>query len=216
MDHWTLTPKGDLKGSYYRRIEDIKRALMELGIPTSNPALNFVGYFFGCEKLAFGIIGIRDRAPAEEAYGPKELEVDEVVTAAHALNLSMAADDLRYLFSNRRERASLSPPVSARPLRNKLAHDFGPQQVFNINDQAKFLIPKMEAFLNCEREVLNYLRTNFALFQPSAAMSAIGTKRTWPSACTCPLLGVKRTCLFALHMSAFDPKRTSHTDCNFV
>jgi hypothetical protein len=26
---------------------------------------------------------------------------------------------------------------------------------------------------------------------------------------TCPLLGVKRTCLFALHMSAFDPKRTS-------
>src|SRR5262249_17640062 len=26
--------------------------------------------------------------------------------------------------------------------------------------------------------------------------------------CECPLLGVKRTCRFALHMSAFDPKRT--------
>ena len=26
---------------------------------------------------------------------------------------------------------------------------------------------------------------------------------------TCPLLGVKQTSLFALHMSAFDPKRTS-------
>ena len=26
--------------------------------------------------------------------------------------------------------------------------------------------------------------------------------------CTCPLLGVKRTCLFALQMSAYDPKRT--------
>src|SRR5262249_4149056 len=26
--------------------------------------------------------------------------------------------------------------------------------------------------------------------------------------CTCPLSGVKRTCRFALHMSAFDPKRT--------
>src|SRR5262245_19379444 len=25
---------------------------------------------------------------------------------------------------------------------------------------------------------------------------------------TCPLLGVKRTCSFVLHMSAFDPKRT--------
>ena len=29
---------------------------------------------------------------------------------------------------------------------------------------------------------------------------------------TCPLLGVKRTCRFALHMSAFDPKRTSIGD----
>ena len=27
--------------------------------------------------------------------------------------------------------------------------------------------------------------------------------------CTCPLLGVKRTCRFALQMSAIDPKRTS-------
>ena len=28
--------------------------------------------------------------------------------------------------------------------------------------------------------------------------------------CTCPLLGVKRTCRFALQMSAYDPKRTCH------
>ena len=35
-------------------------------------------------------------------------------------------------------------------------------------------------------------------------MSAIGTKRT-----SCPLSGVKRTCLLALQMPAFDPKRTS-------
>ena len=27
--------------------------------------------------------------------------------------------------------------------------------------------------------------------------------------CKCPLSGVKRTCLLALHMSAYDPKRTS-------
>jgi hypothetical protein len=26
--------------------------------------------------------------------------------------------------------------------------------------------------------------------------------------CKCPLSGVKRTCLLALHMSAYDPKRT--------
>ena len=28
----------------------------------------------------------------------------------------------------------------------------------------------------------------------------------------CPLLGVKRTCHFALHMSAYDPKRTLPPD----
>ena len=39
-------------------------------------------------------------------------------------------------------------------------------------------------------------------------MSANGTKRTYACALQCPLSGVKRTCLFALHMSAFDPKRT--------
>ena len=30
---------------------------------------------------------------------------------------------------------------------------------------------------------------------------------------TCPLLGAKRTCLFALHVSAYDPKRTSEFRC---
>ena len=30
--------------------------------------------------------------------------------------------------------------------------------------------------------------------------------------CKCPLSGAKRTCRFALHMSAFDPKRTSASD----
>ena len=42
----------------------------------------------------------------------------------------------------------------------------------------------------------------------SDAMSAIGTKRTYRVHRTCPLSGVKRTCPFALQMSAFDPKRT--------
>jgi hypothetical protein len=52
-------------------------------------------------------------------------------------------------------------------------------------------------------------------------MSAIGTKRTQDSALhmsafgskadkrKCLLLAAKRTCLFALQMSAYDPKRTS-------
>ena len=43
------------------------------------------------------------------------------------------------------------------------------------------------------------------------SMSAIGTKRTSLVHRKCLLLGVKRTCLFALHMSAYDPKRTLGT-----
>src|SRR5262249_20848579 len=39
-------------------------------------------------------------------------------------------------------------------------------------------------------------------------MSACGTKQTRAVCCICLLSGVKRTCRFALHMSAFDPKRT--------
>ena len=37
---------------------------------------------------------------------------------------------------------------------------------------------------------------------------AAGSKADIPSATECPLLGVKRTCLFAPQISAFDPKRT--------
>src|SRR5262249_7455886 len=32
----------------------------------------------------------------------------------------------------------------------------------------------------------------------------------------CPLLGLKRTCVSALHMSAFDPKRTSCPSCRIA
>ena len=48
---------------------------------------------------------------------------------------------------------------------------------------------------------------SLASAQPELSMteSAFGTKSVH---CECPLLGVKRTCHFALHMSAYDPKRT--------
>jgi hypothetical protein len=85
-----------------------------------------------------------------------------VIDAANELNLSIASNDLRYLFSNNDELKLLLPPVSARALRNKLAHDFGPQQVKNIVAQTNFLIPKMRAFLNCEREVLSHLKKHFS------------------------------------------------------
>ena len=50
--------------------------------------------------------------------------------------------------------------------------------------------------------------------RPSAEKYYLGYVRYWHLAdirylhCTCPLSGVKRTWASALHMSAFDPKRT--------
>jgi hypothetical protein len=44
--------------------------------------------------------------------------------------------------------------------------------------------------------------------EASTPMSAFGPKRTIEKARLMSLSGVKRTCPFALHMSAYDPKRT--------
>src|SRR5262245_28673330 len=44
---------------------------------------------------------------------------------------------------------------------------------------------------------------------PNFTMSAIGPWRTFHTSLLMSLSGVKRTCRFALQMSAFDPKRTS-------
>src|SRR5262245_57793154 len=43
--------------------------------------------------------------------------------------------------------------------------------------------------------------------------SAIGPKQTWRKTQSMSLLGVKRTCLSAAQVSAFDPKRTSRVQC---
>src|SRR5262245_41564899 len=46
-----------------------------------------------------------------------------------------------------------------------------------------------------------------------SAMSAIGPKQTCRKTQSTSLLGAKRTCLFAVRMSAFDPKRTVTEHC---
>jgi hypothetical protein len=59
-----------LKGSYYRRLEDIPRALDRFevtALPANSPAL-FVAYYFGVEKLAKAIVGINENQPAAVAF----------------------------------------------------------------------------------------------------------------------------------------------------
>jgi hypothetical protein len=51
--------------------------------------------------------------------------------------------------------------MSARLLRNKLIHDFGPTNAENIVRHAAILIPKMINFLDCAKHVLAYQRATF-------------------------------------------------------
>ena len=50
--------------------------------------------------------------------------------------------------------------------------------------------------------------TNAANVKKALANPEPSTHGTKQTCCKCPLLGVKRTCHFALQMSAYDPKRT--------
>jgi hypothetical protein len=164
----SLKPDPLRKGSYYRRIEDVARGLLSLqsdGLPA--PVRFFVDYF-GCEKIARGLIGIHGLLPATKAYHHrKSFKLVEVQAAAAALGLPVSVDDLQWLFADFDEQHLLkasTPNVSksARCLRNKLTHDFGPSHVALVVAHAPFLNPKLQAFLACVPAILAYQRGHFA------------------------------------------------------
>lgn len=61
----------DRNGTYYRRIKDIRVASKDWGVmnsPNENKGIQFLRNFFGCEKLAFAIVGIIDNEPVDEVF----------------------------------------------------------------------------------------------------------------------------------------------------
>src|SRR3981189_330116 len=93
----SLRPDPNAGGSYYRRIEDINRALAALGVQHLPDVVKFLGYYFGCEKLARGIVGIHLRHPARHAYDPRQyLCLTKIEHASSELALSISTDDLCY------------------------------------------------------------------------------------------------------------------------
>jgi hypothetical protein len=123
----SLNPDPDRKGSYYRRIEDIRRAFDTLGVAKLAPAPRFIAYFFGCEKLAHGVVGIVSSRPADNQYHHRNrLQLNDIKTAAGTMKLSIAPSDLEWIFAEPREHHLLAgglASASARVLRNKLIHD---------------------------------------------------------------------------------------------
>ena len=67
-------------------------------------------------------------------------------------------------------------------------------------------IPGRSTRYFAQRQKYGVLRSMPAISQLRSAFGQSGHPLL---RCTCPLSGVERTCHFALHMSAFDPKRTS-------
>jgi hypothetical protein len=68
--HASLKPDGSPKnrGSYTRRIEDIRKGLDKAGSAYLPPAGLFLFLYYGCEKLAKGIVGIASEWSADDAY----------------------------------------------------------------------------------------------------------------------------------------------------
>ena len=164
----SLKPDPHRKGSYYRRIQDIERALERLDVQHLPPTIQFLAYYFACEKLARGIVGIHLCWSATKAYDRNtKFRLPKIRAAATALSLSIPSDDLDYLFADFNEQGVLrsvssSCNSSARVLRNTLGHDFGPSNVANVSTHAGFLIPKMIDFLASANQVLAYQKKHFS------------------------------------------------------
>ncbi len=86
----SFKPDSSLKGSYYRRIEDIQRALEKLHINSLSIEMQFLTYYFGCEKLARGVTGIHKKQPAIKAYDwGQKFTLHHIIEAADGLKLSI-------------------------------------------------------------------------------------------------------------------------------
>jgi hypothetical protein len=165
MSDASFKPDPNAKGSYYRRIQDIFAALEKLDVERSSVAVQFIASFFGCEKLALGMVGIQNKKPAVDAY-KKKLHVQKIICAAAFFDFSMLEEDIFYLFADEKLQSQLSiysniDARSARQLRNRLSHDFGPSNVLYVQKSANFLLPKMRSFLAEHVKVLKYLEANY-------------------------------------------------------
>jgi hypothetical protein len=163
----SLKPDPLRKGSYYRRIEDINRALLKLDTDRLPGAMQFMARYFACEKLARGIVGIHLRWPATRAYSHQtKLLLRQIDAGCRGLALPITPDDIIWIFADFNEQTLLPhTPAggrSARVLRNTLIHDFGPTNVAHITESAQFHGRRMTAFLGCANQVLEYQRRSFS------------------------------------------------------
>lgn len=154
---WTFSINPRTKGTYSRRLGDIRLATGKFStakLPSDSPA-RFLGYYFGCEKLAKAALGIARLWPAEKAFYHKTpLDLEQLRTAIKKLGIAFADPDLTNIFGTQPAPAK---PTFGREIRNRLIHDFGPSNVDHAKAAAKVLTPVMMKFLECERQAQQYI-----------------------------------------------------------
>lgn len=96
--HPTLKALPKLKGGHYRRVKDIQRAFDELRVTELPPVVQFLLYFFGCEKLALAIVGVEGQFAAGEGQ------------FVHFEQLKKAAESLKISITDRELDSILAPP----------------------------------------------------------------------------------------------------------
>jgi len=154
---WTFSVDPRLKGTYRRRLGDIRLATGKFStakLPDGSAA-RFLGYYFGCEKLAKAILGIARLWSAEKAFYYKTpLDLDQLKAAAKQVGIRFSDDDLTKIFGTQPVRAR---PTQGREIRNRLIHDFGPSNVDYAKVAARTLVPVMKRFLDCEQHIQGHL-----------------------------------------------------------
>src|SRR5882757_9889914 len=98
---WTFSVNPRTKGTYSRRLTDIRLATGKFStakLPNDSPA-RFLGYYFGCEKLAKAMLGIARLWPAEKAFYHKTpLDLEQLRAAIKKLGIAFADLELTNIF----------------------------------------------------------------------------------------------------------------------
>lgn len=148
-----------LKGTYFRRINDIQLAFDKFGVERLTGPAKFVVYYWGCEKLARALIGIANELPAPTQF-PEDKSNPFKLTDVRAslLRLGMTFDEqqLRCLFDDQKNQLN---PTSAKRIRDRLFHDFGPTQIGHVLKNQGTLHTTMLAFLKLRSDAIDHLNS---------------------------------------------------------
>ena len=141
------------KGSYRRAVDDIYHALELLKVGNMEPVEAFLFYYLACEKLAKIMKGVCEKKTYKEVFrkGEGTPYPKDIKRYLKKMNCAFVEKEIGMIFRSR------GKPASARNLRDRLIHEFGPSHARKVAHRAHELVPMMRNFLQCRKAVVDYL-----------------------------------------------------------